>query len=192
MLNNDNYKPTDPEEHYNKVYNAAINLKGKTEEQARRIAERSRDSAIKMNEENEKLRNSNFDGVDATGEKVNSSEKQYVAFDSNQIKSATGNNGNFSTEDNNVNRLAVMSSAFYDIETLFDTARLPNIVSAETAAMLLDGNIVSSKTLLNELEANDMFDDTNVKLAQLLQKHDIPVKLDNTIGHGTIAETVTT
>lgn len=192
VLNNDNYKPTDPEEHYNKVYNAAINLKGKTEEQARRIAERSRDSAIKMNEENEKLRNSNFDGVDATGEKVNSSEKQYVAFDSNQIKSATGNNGNFSTEDNNVNRLAVMSSAFYDIETLFDTARLPNIVSAETAAMLLDGNIVSSKTLLNELEANDMFDDTNVKLAQLLQKHDIPVKLDNTIGHGTIAETVTT
>jgi hypothetical protein len=75
VLNNDNYKPTDPEEHYNKVYNAAINLRGKTEEQARRIAERSRDSAIKMNEENEKLRNSNFDGVDATGEKVNSSEK---------------------------------------------------------------------------------------------------------------------
>lgn len=131
-----------------------------------------------------------YDGVIGINGYENATE--YVAWDPNQIKSATGNNGNFSTEDNNVNRLAVMSSAFYDIETLFDTARLPNIVSAETAAMLLDGNIVSSKTLLNELEANDMFDDTNVKLAQLLQKHDIPVKLDNTIGHGTIAETVTT
>ena len=117
---------------------------------------------------------------------------EIVVSDPNQIKSATGNNGNFSTEDNNVNRMAVMSSAFYDIETLFDVARLPNIVSAETAAKLLDGKTVSSQELVRELVTNGVFNDTNVKLAQLLLKHDIPVKLDNSIGHGTIAETVTT
>lgn len=117
---------------------------------------------------------------------------EYIAWSPNQVKSATTNNGNFSTTNDDVNEMAVMSAAFFDIETLFDVARLPNIVSAETAAMLLDGNTVSSKTLLNELETNGMFDDTNVKLAQLLQKHDIPVKLDKTIGNGTIAETVTT
>lgn len=192
VLNNDNYKPTDPEEHYNKVYNAAINLRGKTEEQAKRIAERSRDSAIKMNEENEKLRNSNFDGVDATGEKVNSSEKQYVAFDPNQIKSATGNNGNFSTEDNNVNRMVIMSRAFYDIENLFDVASLHNIVSAKTASRLLDGQTISSLELVTDLLDNGVFNESNTKLAQILLKHDIPVKLDNSIGNGTIAETVTT
>lgn len=117
---------------------------------------------------------------------------EYVAWDSNQIKSATGNNGNFSTEDNNVNRMAVMSQAFYDIESLFDVARLPNIVSAETAAKLLDGQTISSLELVTDLLGNSVFDDSNAKLAQILLKHDIPVKLDNSIGNGTIAETVTT
>lgn len=47
------------------------------------------------NNKNAELLRGNYDGVDATGKEVNSSEKQFVAFEPNQIKSATGNIGTF-------------------------------------------------------------------------------------------------
>lgn len=127
-----------------------------------------------------------------TDEFVDHPTTDYVVFDPNQIKSATGNDGNFSRENNDINKMAVMSSAFYDIQNLFDVARLSNIVSSKTAARLLDGETVSSMEFVTDLLENGVFNDSNTKLAQILLKHDIPVKLDNSIGRGTIAETVTT
>lgn len=68
------------------------------------------------NNKNAELLRGNYDGVDATGKEVNSSEKQFVAFEPNQIKSATDNIGTFSTEND-------------DIQMAIDTDYVTNTVS---------------------------------------------------------------
>ena len=101
VLNNKEYQPRDIEEAYSSAYENAIK-RGKSKEEASRIAERTKQSAINRNNKNAELLRGNYDGVDATGKEVNSSEKQFVAFEPNQIKSATDNIGTFSTENDDI------------------------------------------------------------------------------------------
>ena len=101
VLNNPNYKEKSPQEAYNKSYNMAIK-RGRTKEEAIKAAQRAMESAIETNRRNYELRSSNFNGIALIEGNINPHEKQYVAFNPNQIKSATDNSGAFSTTDNNV------------------------------------------------------------------------------------------
>ena len=120
----------------------------------------------------------------------------WIVHNSNQIKSATGNieiekpGTGFSTTDNNIYKRVNTSAAFLNTQSLISPASIYDVVYPDIAASLLDGDIVSSKDVIEAMINNDVFNGHNRMLADILQKHDIPVKIDNSLGIGTLAETV--
>ena len=121
----------------------------------------------------------------------------YVTTNPNQIKSATGNieiekpGTGFSTTNNNIYKRENRSVSFLSTASLISPASIYDVVYPDIAASLLDGDIVSSKDVIEAMISNDVFNGHNRMLADILQKHDIPVKIDNSLGIGTLAETVT-
>lgn len=101
ILNNKNFEYKDIDQVYNNAYKRAIR-KNKSEKEAILIAERAKQSAIKFNNEAKKILDGNYDGIDANVPENRYSE--YVAFKSNQIKSATDNIGTFSKTNDRVDR----------------------------------------------------------------------------------------
>ena len=120
-----------------------------------------------------------------------------VAYNPNQIKSAIGNieieksGTGFSTTDNNIYKRVNVSAAFLNTQSLISPASIYSVVYPDIAASLLDGDIVSSKGVIESMINNDVFNGHNRILAEILQRHDIPMKIDNSLGIGTLAETAT-
>lgn len=98
-------------------YNVFLNIKNplssdKTSTSYRVYNDYKLGIAFESNEDNMQtlLKNKGYDGVIATNEFENNII-EYIAWDSNQIKSATDNNGNFSNEDDNIYHSSVTELA---------------------------------------------------------------------------------
>lgn len=72
----------------------------------------------------------------------------------------------------------------------FENASL-NEFGIETAAILTSGENISSSILIESFLNNGSISSDNISLAKILQRHDIPIKLDGSIGSFTLASTVT-
>ena len=116
---------------------------------------------------------------------------QIVVRNSNQIKSATGNVGTFSTEDNNIYHMEINDEIISDIQNQLQPATPISTFGSDIVQRLLNGEVVSSKDLLNGMLSTNSISDVNVSLCNLLAKHDIPVVLDKSIKRNVLAETIT-
>ena len=138
-------------------------------------------------------------GAIFTGLDDNKLENQtvLVAYAPNQIKSATGNieieqpGTGFSTTNDEINKLEPKSTAFLNAENLVKSASFENILDPQISAKLLDGEFVSSQDIIQSMLNNGAFDKHTEDLASILQKHNISIKVDNSLGVGTLAETIT-
>lgn len=121
----------------------------------------------------------------------------WIVHNPNQIKSATGNieiekpGTGFSTTNNNIYKMESRSIAFLNAENMLSNAAFENILDPNIAASLLDGNLVSSQDVIQSMLNNSAFDKSIEDLANVLQKHDILIKVDNSLGIGTLAATAT-
>ena len=138
-------------------------------------------------------------GAIFTGLDDNKLENQtvLVAYAPNQIKSAIGNveieqpGTGFSTTEDNIYELESKSVAFLNAESQISASTFDSVFDPEISAKLLDGDIVSSRDLIQSMLNNGAFDKSVESLAVILQKHNIAVKIDKSLGIGTIAETAT-
>lgn len=108
-----------------------------------------------------------------------------VAYNSNQIKSAVNNNGNFSTTDNNINAQKTPIINFTFLQKFNDVETFGKDLSSR----LSNGETASSKDIVSTMLNADIFEQ-NTSLAQILQNHDIPVMYGET-DFGILAVTVT-
>lgn len=96
----------------------------------------------------------------------------YVVFDENQIKSIY-NNGNFSTEEKSILAQKTVTYNFLHNTTSEEA------FGKENKKALESGNSVSSSSIVEHMLNNDMFG-YNTELANIIQKHDIPVSYGET------------
>ena len=130
----------------------------------------------------------NYDGQHITIE--GKSYEEYVATNPNQIKSATDNNGDFSTIDDNIYHLT-NNSIYQKILYSQSAVDLTDLLEKGVFNTLRkDGVINSSDVLSKMLYANKITSD-NIELARILSKHNIPIKLDSSLGIGELAVTDT-
>lgn len=109
------------------------------------------------------LKNKGYDGIIAVNKSENNTI-EYVAWDSNQIKSATDNIGTFSGEDDNI----------YYLQTSENTQDvLTNLFSNDNSDIFLKSN--NTQQLLQQL-INDSYIAAPFKpFAEILTRHNIPI-----------------
>lgn len=112
----------------------------------------------------------------------------WIIHNPNQVKSAVDNNGMFSTENPNINKIPITRTIQNGQQ--FETASISDFRS-DIVQKLLNGESVTSGELIYDLLSNDSLSFNNVRLAKILQRHNIPVKLDASIGTFTLATTET-
>ena len=147
--------------------------------------------ADKVLEENKEVINNNDEviilNVDETVGKQETTT-DYLVRNSNQIKSAVNNNGEFSTDNNDINHVPVTRTIQNGQQ--FENASI-TFFTQDVVSMLQNGENVSSGELISQLLSNEALSVRNTALASILQRHEIPVKLDGSIGEFVLASTRT-
>lgn len=114
---------------------------------------------------------------------------EIVVYNPNQIKSAIENVGTFSTTDNNM---------YHNISKILDKYNNPfevmdamSSIGTSVYSDLLAGKTVSSKDIISNTRNTNVYRGTNVMLAEILQAHDVPVRLQSGMNYGILASTIT-
>lgn len=114
----------------------------------------------------------------------------WIVHNSNQIKSATDNNGMFSTEDDHIrhsimpldqNGEPALQSNANEIDYFgekFNKAFPESLFGKDVNKRLMDGESVPSNEILDILIQKNTISDANVDLAQVLHYYNIPVKFE--------------
>ena len=113
----------------------------------------------------------------------------WIVHNPNQIKSATDNNGEFSTEDDRIRNSnipldqngepALQSANKTDyFGEKFDKAFPESLFGKDVNKRLMDGESVPSNEILDILIQKNTMSDANVDLAQVLHYYNIPVKFE--------------
>lgn len=115
----------------------------------------------------------------------------WIVHNPNQIKSATGNKGTFSKEDNDIYNTIVTSNGIEEqLPQQFEVASLSQF-GTDITTRLLNGEAVSSKEIVQWFINTDSLSKHNLRLASILSKHDIPIVLDSNMKGIILASTIT-
>lgn len=130
-----------------------------------------------------------FGGVHMKDFDDNRKEHQsiWITHSPNQVKHVE-NLGDWKTEDNNI--YSSKKNIPFGYATKLNLATATNIFSTEVAQKLSSGINVSSKEILSYLTSNQLLSDDNLKLAEIMSRHDIPV-LYGELPNGKLAATIT-
>ena len=120
----------------------------------------------------------------------NPGQFEYVVFNPNQIKHVE-NLGTWNPNDPNIYKSTIDNTVDVDDSNIFKSTNLVDSFGNELATKLLNGETVSSKDLMNAMISNGVFHPGQFKLAELMSKHDVPVRISNNMGVGQLAETIT-
>lgn len=124
----------------------------------------------------------------------------YVVYQSNQIKSATDNNGEFSTEDNHIRHSIIpldqngepafqsSSNKTDSFGERFDNAYPESLFGKDINKRLMNGESVSSNEILDVIIQKNTMSDANVDLAQALHQYNVPVKFEAIDNPGALME----
>lgn len=145
--------------------------------------------------ENELIRDPKYDSVfieryDKEGDRRGMEPtKQWVVKNPNQIKSIA-NLGEFNPSKNNIYH-SIIENINVDDANFVSSTNIADSFGQNLAAKLLNGETVSSRDLMTAMLSNGIFHKTNTDLANVLSKHDIPVRIGQIMGIGELAETIT-
>ncbi len=124
----------------------------------------------------------------------------WIVHNPNQIKSATDNNGEFSTEDNRIRNSnipldqngepALQSNANKtdSFGEKFDNAYPESLFGKDINNRLMNGESVSSNEILDVIIQKNTMSDANVDLAQALYLYNVPVKFEAIDDPGALME----
>lgn len=147
------------------------------------------------NHENDLIRDPQYDSViieryDKEGDR-NGMEptKQWVVKKPNQIKSIA-NLGEFNPNTDNI-YYSIRQNIDVDDANIIRSTNITDSFGQQLTAKLLNGETVSSRDLMSAMLSNGIFHKTNTDLANVLSKHDIPVRLGYSMSVGELAETIT-
>ena len=120
-------------------------------------------------------KNSKIGGVHMKDFDDNKKEHQsiWIIHNPNQVKSATDNNGDFSTEDNNINNLQIPQN------TPFSTFNFSKIINSYQK--LQNRETISSDELISELLSNEDFSGIQLITWKLLSTLNIPIRFSNNL-----------
>lgn len=118
---------------------------------------------------------------------TNHSGNEYAVFNPNQIKSVK-NNGNFSKSKNNIyeNKRDISDQLYIKLKPADSKS-----IFGDSLGLLQSNKAASSKQIVEHMLTTKPFSDANLVLAEILSKHDIPVRFDDTLEVGQVAVTVT-
>ena len=171
----------------NQKYQVFLNLRNPV------IIDAKGERADKVLEENEDVINNNDEviilNIDETVGKQETAT-DYLVRNSNQIKHVE-NLGTFNPNNQNIYKSTIDNTIDVDDSNIFKSTNLVDSFGNELTTKLLNGETVSSKDLMNAMISNGVFHPGQFKLADLMSKHDVPVRISNNMGVGELAETIT-
>lgn len=146
--------------------------------------------ADKVIEDNKQVIDSNDELIindinETVGKKENTTD--YLVRNPNQIKHVE-NLGTFNPDDANIYHIQITRTVQNGQQ--FETAAISDF-GTDVMSRLINGEEVTSDELVSQLLLNESLSFENVRLAQILKRHSIPVKLDGSIGSLNLATTET-
>ena len=128
--------------------------------------------------------NGKFDGV----QYIHYGAEAFVVWNPNQIKSVF----NLGTFDPNNADINMMTSSLVSVElNQFNDASMTSTFGNNITNRLLNDEYVNSEEIINTLLQNNAVDADNVQLSRILARHNIPIRLDSSIGGLSLATTIT-
>lgn len=144
------------------------------------------DNMVRVNKER------GFDGTIVLNVKDSTSYgiDEYIATDSNQVKSATDNirNSNIQLDQNGEPALQSNASKTDYFGEKFDNASPESLFGKDINKRLMDGESVPSSEILDVIIQKNTMSDANVYLAQALYQYNIPVKFEAIDDPGALME----
>ena len=114
---------------------------------------------------------------------------EFVVFDSNQIKHVE-NLGTFNPNDPNIYHLKREVSTDEDTE-YFNQTDIVDSFGQDLSQQLMNGETVSSKSLMQSMLSRGIFHSVDRSLARALSMHDIPVRVGYDMKNGELAKIMT-
>ena len=108
-------------------------------------------------------------------------------FNPNQFKSATNNNGQFSTKNVDIHMLITRT---VQNGQQFENAAISDF-GTDIMSRLLNGESVISGEVVEQLLSSESLSFDNMRIAEILKRHNIPLVLNGSIGTFTLASTET-